>query len=60
MNRLKQLWTKIGQFAEMLEGLDDPKGDYILSLGKRVDKLERNVESLRGQLHSRAGSGTQQ
>jgi hypothetical protein len=47
------------QFAEVAEGVDDPKGDYILSLGKRVDKLERDVEYLEGQLHSRPGGGIQ-
>lgn len=59
MNGLKHLWTKITQFAEVLEGIDDPKGDYILSLGKRVDRLERHVENIEGQLHSRPGSGIQ-
>ena len=53
MNGLKLLWTKIAQFTDVLEGMDDPKGDYILSLGKRVDKLERDVEDLEAQLHSR-------
>jgi hypothetical protein len=60
MNGLKQLWTKIARFAEVLEGMDDPKGDYILSLGKRVNKLERDVENLERQLHSHpGGSGMQ-
>jgi hypothetical protein len=27
MNGLRQLWTKMTQFAEVLEGVDDPKGD---------------------------------
>jgi hypothetical protein len=57
MNGLKRLWTKIAHFTEMLEGMDDPKGDYILSLGKRVDRLERDVEDLEAQLHSRPGGG---
>ena len=61
MSGLKQLWTNIARFAEVLEGTDDPTGDYILSLGKRVDKLERDVEHLERQLHSRPGdSGIQQ
>ncbi|MEW6450934.1 MAG: hypothetical protein AB1490_09815 [Pseudomonadota bacterium] len=58
MNGLKQLWTKIARFAEALEGMDDPKDEYILSLGKRVDQLERDVKSLEGQLHPRAGGAT--
>ena len=41
------------------EGMDDPTGNYIFSLGKRVDKLERDVEHLEGQPHSNAGGGIQ-
>ena len=52
MSVLKRLWTKIARFAEALEGMDDPTGDYMFSLGKRVDKLERDVEHLERQLHS--------
>jgi hypothetical protein len=47
---LKRLWTKIARFAEALDGMDDPSGDYIFFLGKRVDKLERDVEHLERQL----------
>jgi hypothetical protein len=54
---LKRLWTKIARFAEALDGTDDPTGDYIFSLGKRVDKLERDVEHLERKLHSNAGGG---
>ena len=57
MSVLKRLWTKIARFAEALEGMDDPTGDYMFSLGKRVDKLERDVEHLETQLHSSAGGG---
>lgn len=60
MSELKRLWTKIARFAEALEGLDDPTGDSILSLRKRVDKLERDVEHLERQLHSSAGGELQQ
>jgi phosphate uptake regulator len=52
-----RLWTKLARFAEALDGLDDPTGDYTLSLRKRVDKLERGVEHLERQLHSSAGGG---
>ena len=55
MSALKRLWTKMARFAEALDGIDDPIGDYIFSLGKRVDKLERDVEHLERQLRSRAG-----
>ena len=60
MSVLKQLWTKIARFAEALEGMDDPTGHYMFSLGKRVEKLECDVEHLERQLHSRpGGSGIQ-
>jgi hypothetical protein len=55
LSALKRLWTKIARFAEALEGIDDQTGDYMFSLGKRVDKLERDVEHLERQLRSRAG-----
>ena len=29
MSVLKRLWTKIARFAESLEGMDDPTGDYM-------------------------------
>jgi hypothetical protein len=57
MSALKRLWTRIARFAEALEGIDDLRGDYIFSLGKRVDKLEREVELLERQLHSSRGGG---
>jgi hypothetical protein len=60
MSALKRLWTNIARFAQSLEGIDDPFGDYIFSifsLGKRVDKLERDLAHFERQLHSRAGGG---
>jgi hypothetical protein len=57
MSGLKRLWTRIARIAEVLEGMDDPTGDYMFSLGKRVDKLERDVEHLERQHHSNAGGG---
>jgi hypothetical protein len=60
MSVLKRLWTQNVSFVKALEGIDDPAGDYMLALGRRVEKLEREVERLEGQLHSRAGDGTQQ
>jgi hypothetical protein len=57
MSALKRLWTNIARFAQSLEGIDDPFGDYIFSLGRRVDKLERDLAHLERQLHSRAGGG---
>jgi len=55
MSELKRLWTKIARFFEALEGMDDPIGDYMFSLGKRVEKLERDLEHLQRQLQSRPG-----
>lgn len=52
MNILKRLWTRIAQIAAALEGMDDPVGDYIFLLGKRIDKLERDLAHLEEQLHS--------
>jgi hypothetical protein len=56
MSTLKRLWTKMARFAETLDGIDDPTGDYILSLGKRMDKVERDLENLERSLPSRSGS----
>ena len=55
MGMLKRLWMQIVRFAKALEGIDDPAGDYMFSLGKRVDELERAVEHLEKQLDSCAG-----
>jgi hypothetical protein len=55
MSELKRLWTKIARFFEALEGMDDPIGDYMFSLGKRVKKLERDLDYLKRQLHSHPG-----
>ena len=57
MSGLNRLWTTIARFAEAMEDMDDPTGDYIFSLEKRVDKLERDLEHLEGRLQSNAGGG---
>ena len=57
MSVLKRLWTKMARFAEALEGIDDPTGHYMFSLGRRVEKLERAVEHLERRLPSRADGG---
>jgi hypothetical protein len=36
----------MARFAKSLEGIDDPAGDYMFSLQKRVARLERAVEHL--------------
>ena len=56
MSVLKRLWTRIVRFVEALEGIDDPIGDYMFSVGKRIDKLERGLDRLERQQHSRLGS----
>jgi hypothetical protein len=43
---LKRLWTQIVRFVKALEGIDDPAGDYMFSLGKRVVEIERVVAHL--------------
>jgi hypothetical protein len=53
MSVLKRVWTKVVRFAGSLEGIDDPIGDYMFSLGKRVDELERDAKHLEKQQHSR-------
>ena len=55
MSNSKRLWTKIVRFFEALEGMDDPMGDYIFSLARRVEKLERDLDHLKKQLHSCPG-----
>jgi hypothetical protein len=57
MSASKRLWNKIARFVEALEGIDDPMADYILSLGKRLEKLEHAVEHLETQRHPRPGGG---
>jgi hypothetical protein len=52
MSGLKRLWTRIVGIVEAQEGMDDPAGDYMVALGKRVDKLERDLEHVEAQLHS--------
>ena len=61
MSVFERLCIKLARFSEALGDMDDPIGDYIFSLGKRIDKLERDVEHLESLLHSRPGAdGIQQ
>lgn len=60
MSYLKRFWTKVARFAKALEGIDDPTGHYMVSLEKRIDKLERDIEHLEGQPGSRGGGGIRQ
>ena len=52
MSVFEPLWTKIERFAEVLEVVDDLSADYMFSLGKRLDKLERGMKHLERKLHS--------
>jgi hypothetical protein len=60
MSTVRRLWTRMMSFAEAFDGVDDPVGDYILSLGKRVDKLENDLARLDGQRNSEAVAGMRQ
>jgi hypothetical protein len=54
---LKRLWTGIAPFIKAMDGMDYPIGDYMFTLGKRVDKLERDLAYLEKQLHLHARGG---
>jgi hypothetical protein len=55
MSGLKQLWARMVWVAKALEGIDDPAGDYMFALARRVERLERSVEQVERELHSRPG-----
>jgi hypothetical protein len=44
---LQRLLARWPLWEEALEGIDDPQGEYLLNLGKRVRRLEAEVERLR-------------
>jgi len=54
MSLLNRLWASATRYVKALEGMDDPVGHHMVSLGQRVDKLERAVAHLERQLPSRA------
>jgi len=41
MSALNRLWSNLKRFLDALDGMDDPMGEYMLSLEKRIEKLER-------------------
>jgi len=41
-------------FVKAMEGMNDPIGEYMFSLGRRVDKLERDLARLEDQPHPRS------
>lgn len=50
MSVFRRLWSGIVGFIEAMESAEDPAGDYLLALGSRVERLEGDIESLKGQL----------
>jgi hypothetical protein len=44
---LQRLMAKWRLWEEALAGMDDPQGEYLLSLDERVRRLEAKVEQLR-------------
>lgn len=46
----KQLLEKWRLVAEAIDGMDDPQGEYLFALEKRVRRLEGEVEGLRRRL----------
>jgi len=43
MSGPKGLWTKTARFIEAMEDASGPMDSYVLALGKRVEKLERDA-----------------
>jgi len=43
MSGPKGLWTKTARFIEAMEDAIGPMDSYVLALGKRVEKLERDA-----------------
>lgn len=46
MTLFKRLLENLRPWAEALEGIDDPRGEYVLTLESRVRGLERDVKEL--------------
>lgn len=51
---LQRLLARWRLWEQAFEGMDDPGGDYLLSLEERVRRLEGDVEQLRRPLSSDA------
>lgn len=45
---LQRILAKWRLVAEAIDGMDDPQGDYLLALEKRVRRLEGEVQRLGG------------
>lgn len=53
---LQQLLARWRLWDQALEGMDDPRGDYLLNLEERVRRLEGDVENLRRPLSADAAA----
>ena len=51
---LQRLLARWRLWEEALAGMDDPQGEYLLSLEERVRRLEGEVENLRRPLSADA------
>jgi len=59
MNALRiETLTKRHGGRAALDGIDDPMGEYMSSLGNRVDKLEHEVNLLQEATHPRDAGRT--
>lgn len=43
---MQRLSAKLRAWGEALAGIDDPLGEYLLSLDERVRRLERDIQQL--------------
>lgn len=54
----RRLWKRCPSCIGRFEWVDDPEGDYLLDLEKRIHRLERDVTQLRqGYSDSKLQSG---
>jgi len=44
---MQRLLARMRLWEEAIAGIDDPQGEYLLNLEKRVHRLEGEVEQLR-------------
>ena len=57
---LQRLLARWRLWEEALAGLDDPQGEYLLNLDKRVRRLETRVEQSRSPLPADAAAAVTQ
>ncbi len=57
MSLLNRFWNRVMHVINALEGMDDPIGGYMDSLGERIDKLERDVVRIESQRRPGGSSG---